>query len=63
MPETADTTEEEKKYYEENARCILTIWGQKDTQLNDYANRGWAGLTKGSIANVGNVLPMVYWQR
>ena len=41
------TTEEEKKYYEENARCILTIWGQKDTQLNDYANRGWAGLTKG----------------
>lgn len=40
-------TEEEKNYYEENARCILTIWGQKDTQLNDYANRGWAGLTKG----------------
>ena len=39
-------TEEEKNYYEENARCILTIWGQKDTQLNDYANRGWAGLTK-----------------
>ncbi|EJW91928.1 Alpha-N-acetylglucosaminidase, partial [gut metagenome] len=31
------TTEEEKNYYEENARCILTIWGQKDTQLNDYA--------------------------
>lgn len=39
-------TEEEKSYYEENARCMLTIWGQKDTQLNDYANRGWAGLTK-----------------
>lgn len=38
-------TEAEKRYYEENARCILTVWGQKGTQLNDYANRGWAGLT------------------
>lgn len=36
----------EKKIYEENARCILTVWGQQDTQLNDYANRGWGGLTK-----------------
>ncbi len=40
-------TPEEKDYYEENARCILTVWGQKATQLNDYANRGWAGLTSG----------------
>lgn len=39
-------SEDEKNYYEENARGIVTIWGQKDTQLNDYANRGWAGLTK-----------------
>lgn len=38
--------EAEKSYYEENARCILTVWGQKATQLNDYANRGWGGLTK-----------------
>ena len=38
-------TEAEKEYYEENARCILTVWGQKATQLNDYANRGWGGLT------------------
>ena len=29
-----------------NARCILTVWGQQDTQLNDYANRGWGGLTR-----------------
>lgn len=36
----------EKNNYEENARCILTVWGQQDTQLNDYANRGWGGLTK-----------------
>lgn len=35
----------EKDYYEQNARCILTTWGQKATQLNDYANRGWGGLT------------------
>ncbi|MCS2207905.1 alpha-N-acetylglucosaminidase C-terminal domain-containing protein [Bacteroides thetaiotaomicron] len=34
-----------KKYYEENARCILTVWGQKGNGLNDYANRGWGGLT------------------
>ncbi|MEG2219730.1 MAG: alpha-N-acetylglucosaminidase [Muribaculaceae bacterium] len=39
-------TTQEKDYYEENARCILTVWGQKATQLNDYANRGWGGLTK-----------------
>ena len=39
------TSPEEKDYYEENARGILTVWGQKATQLNDYANRGWAGLT------------------
>lgn len=38
--------EQEQKYYEENARCILTVWGQKNTQLNDYANRGWGGLTR-----------------
>lgn len=37
---------EEKDYFEENARCILTVWGQKNTQLNDYANRGWGGLTR-----------------
>ena len=39
-------TVSEKDYYEENARCILTVWGQQDTQLNDYANRGWGGLTR-----------------
>ncbi|MDE6716262.1 MAG: alpha-N-acetylglucosaminidase C-terminal domain-containing protein, partial [Muribaculaceae bacterium] len=39
-------TPEEKDYYEQNARGIVSVWGQKATQLNDYANRGWAGLTK-----------------
>lgn len=36
------TTDEEKAYYEQNARMILTIWG--GPILNDYANRMWAGL-------------------
>lgn len=36
----------EKDYYEENARCIVTTWGAKATQLNDYANRSWGGLTR-----------------
>ena len=36
----------EKKYYEENARTIITTWGTKGQSLNDYANRNWAGLTK-----------------
>lgn len=40
------TDDAEKDYYEENARCLLTVWGQPATQLNDYANRGWSGLTK-----------------
>lgn len=40
------TTVSEKDYYEENARSILTVWGQQGTQLNDYANRGWGGLTR-----------------
>lgn len=48
-------TVSEKDYYEENTRCILTVWGQQDTQLNDYANRGWADLPEASTGNVGNV--------
>jgi len=34
----------EKDYYEQNARNILTTWGDRDQVLNDYANRTWAGL-------------------
>lgn len=37
----------EIEYYKENARTILTIWGEQDQSLNDYANRSWAGLMKG----------------
>ncbi len=39
-------TNAEKKYYEENARVIITTWGRKGQSLNDYASRNWAGLTK-----------------
>lgn len=35
---------EERDYFENNARTLLTTWGEQDTKLNDYANRNWAGL-------------------
>jgi len=38
------TSEPERKYYEHNARNLLTTWGQKNNTLNDYASRHWAGL-------------------
>jgi alpha-N-acetylglucosaminidase len=39
--------ETQRRYYEQNARTILTTWGEKGKLLNDYANRNWAGLIKG----------------
>lgn len=36
--------EQEKSYYELNARTIITTWGDKNKSLNDYANRTWSGL-------------------
>lgn len=36
--------EKEGDYFEKNARNILTSWGDKGQQLNDYANRSWSGL-------------------
>ncbi|TAJ11318.1 alpha-N-acetylglucosaminidase [Marinilabiliaceae bacterium JC017] len=42
--------EAEADYYENNARNIITTWGGKAQSLNDYANRSWAGLTKGFYA-------------
>jgi alpha-N-acetylglucosaminidase len=35
----------EKAYFEKDARTIITTWGGNDHELNDYANRSWAGLT------------------
>ena len=37
-------TREEKRYYEKQARTLLTIWG--GPILNDYANRMWGGLLR-----------------
>ncbi|MBO7587236.1 MAG: alpha-N-acetylglucosaminidase [Bacteroidales bacterium] len=36
------TSDEEKDYYERQARTLLTVWG--GPVLNDYANRMWGGL-------------------
>lgn len=36
--------DEEKLYYEQNARNLLSTWGEPAALLNDYANRTWAGL-------------------
>ena len=38
-------TEEEKDYYERNARTIITVWGDSD-HLTDYANRDFDGLVE-----------------
>lgn len=35
---------QEKRYYVENAKTIITVWGIRNHSLNDYANRSWAGL-------------------
>lgn len=40
------TNEMEQKYYEADARRIITTWGAAGRGLNDYANRSWADLTK-----------------
>ncbi|MDO3627307.1 alpha-N-acetylglucosaminidase [Mucilaginibacter sp. BT774] len=40
-------TEKEKNLYEFNARDIITLWGDKESELREYSNRQWAGLIKG----------------
>ena len=36
--------DESKRYYAENARNLISTWGDRDRSLNDYANRSWSGL-------------------
>lgn len=43
-------TEEDKNYFESNARNIITTWGDKDGVLSEYASRSWAGLTSSYYA-------------
>ena len=40
------TTDEDKDYFESNARNLITTWGEEDALLNEYASRAWAGLTE-----------------
>ncbi|MGN1245931.1 MAG: alpha-N-acetylglucosaminidase, partial [Muribaculaceae bacterium] len=40
------STKAESDYYEHDARNLITTWGGKG-QLNDYANRSWAGMNVG----------------
>jgi alpha-N-acetylglucosaminidase len=40
-------TPEEKDLYEFNARDLVTLWGDQDSELHEYSNRQWAGLLKG----------------
>jgi alpha-N-acetylglucosaminidase len=41
------SNDSERNALEQNARTILTTWGEKDTHLNEYANRNWGGLIEG----------------
>jgi alpha-N-acetylglucosaminidase len=37
-------TVKEKAIYERNARDLITLWGDADSPLHEYANRQWSGL-------------------
>lgn len=39
--------EAERRLYEKNARDLVTLWGDKDAFLHDYASKQWAGLFGG----------------
>ena len=39
-------TPEEKALYERNARDLITLWGDANSPLHEYANRQWSGLLK-----------------
>lgn len=44
----ADTAE--SNLYEKNARDLITLWGDKDCPLHEYANKQWSGLLTGFYA-------------
>ncbi len=35
---------QEKDLYEQNARNLITLWGDKNNRLHEYSNRQWSGL-------------------
>ena len=40
-------SEDEKRLSEWNARTVLTLWGPRDSQLHEYANKQWSGMLSG----------------
>jgi alpha-N-acetylglucosaminidase len=40
------TNADEIKLYEKNARNLITLWGDKNSPLHDYARKQWSGLLK-----------------
>ena len=44
--EVSGTTLNDKRWLEWNARTQVTVWSDKESNLNDYSNRCWAGLIK-----------------
>lgn len=38
------TTDSEKALYEQNARDLITLWGDADSPLHEYSCRQWSGL-------------------
>ncbi len=41
------TTDDERRLLEWNARNLITLWGQRDSVLHEYAYRQWSGLIRG----------------
>jgi alpha-N-acetylglucosaminidase len=41
------TSPEEKDLFEKNARNLISLWGDKNSTLREYACRQWAGLLNG----------------
>jgi alpha-N-acetylglucosaminidase len=37
-------TDSEKNLYEQNARNLITLWGDANNRLHEYSNRQWSGL-------------------
>ncbi|PWS28601.1 alpha-N-acetylglucosaminidase [Pedobacter yonginense] len=41
------TNQEEKNLYERNARNLITLWGDENSTLREYACKQWSGLLSG----------------
>lgn len=41
------TTAEESALYEKNARNLITLWGDKDCRIHEYACKQWSGMLNG----------------